>query len=228
MASSVRDCSTCRWRPRLSGPLRSVDRAHALQTAPARGSGNRRLGGGATAAKQAFEEASAKLRFAGIALVSRHESAKVADAEDAIHGARELSIAINTWESRWPINTYRARDASKLSKAMLERGVQAEAMTLNDYRRRLKERDKRRATFHKLAAEFDACITLSAPGAAPVGLGWTGDSIFVVPGSMLGVPAITPPVLQDGSLPLGLQLLGFANRDAALLSIAGGVLAVLK
>jgi Asp-tRNA(Asn)/Glu-tRNA(Gln) amidotransferase A subunit family amidase len=79
-----------------------------------------------------------------------------------------------------------------------------------------------------LAAEFDACITLTAPGAAPVGLGSTGDPIFVVPGSMLGVPAITLPVLQDGGLPLGLQLLGFTDRDAALFSIAGGVLAVLK
>ena len=111
---------------------------------------------------------------------------------------------------------------------MLERGVQAEAMTLDDYRRSLKDRDKRRATFHELTAEFDACITLTAPGAAPVGLGWTGDPIFVVPGSMLGVPAITLPVLQDGGLPLGLQLLGFADCDAALFSIAGGMLAVLK
>jgi Asp-tRNA(Asn)/Glu-tRNA(Gln) amidotransferase A subunit family amidase len=178
-------------------------------------------------AKQAFEEASAKLRFAGIALISRYESAVVADAEDAIHGARELSIAINTWESRWPINTYRARDASRLSKSMLERGVQAEAMTLEDYRRSLKERDERRATFHKLTAEFDACITLTASGAAPVGLGWTGDPTFVVPGSMLGVPAITLPVLQDAGLPLGLQLLGFADRDATLFSIAAGMLAVL-
>jgi Asp-tRNA(Asn)/Glu-tRNA(Gln) amidotransferase A subunit family amidase len=84
-----------------------------------------------------------------------------------------------------------------------------------------------RATFHKLAAEFDACITLTAPGAAPVGLDWTGDPIFVVPASMLGVPAITLPALQDGGLPLGLQLLGFADRGAALFSIAGGVLAVL-
>ena len=67
-----------------------------------------------------------------------------------------------------------------------------------------------------MTAEFDACITLTALGAAPVGLGWTGDPIFVVPGSMLGVPAITLPVLQDGGLPLGLQLLGFADCDAAL------------
>ena len=32
---------------------------------------------------------------------------------------------------------------------------------------------------------------------------------------MLGVPAISLPVLQDGGLPLGLQLLGFADRRRA-------------
>jgi Asp-tRNA(Asn)/Glu-tRNA(Gln) amidotransferase A subunit family amidase len=45
---------------------------------------------------------------------------------------------------------------------------------------------------------------------------------------MLGVPAISLPVLQDGGLPLGLQLLGFADADATLFSTAGGVLAVLE
>ena len=49
----------------------------------------------------------------------------------------------------------------------------------------------------------------------------------MVPGSMLGVPAISLPVLRDEGLPLGLQLLGFADADAALFSTAGGVLAVL-
>jgi Asp-tRNA(Asn)/Glu-tRNA(Gln) amidotransferase A subunit family amidase len=163
-----------------------------------------------------------------VTLASRHESEAVAAVEDAIQGARELSTNIIAWESRWPINTYRARDARKLSNPMRELGARADAMTLDDYRRDLKERDKRRAAFQALAAEFDACITLAAPGAAPIGLGWTGDPSFVVPASMLGVPAITLPVLQDGGLPLGLQLLGFADRDAALLSTAGGVLAVLQ
>ena len=180
-----------------------------------------------TAAKEAFGEASARLKSAGVTLVSRHESEKVGAVEDAIHGARELCANIIAWESRWPINTYRARDASKLSQAMLDLGAQAEAMTLDDYRRDIQERDRRRAVYQALAADFDACLTLSAPGAAPVGLGWTGDPAFVVPGSMLGVPAISLPVLQDGGLPLGLQLLGFADADAALFSAAGGVLAVL-
>jgi Asp-tRNA(Asn)/Glu-tRNA(Gln) amidotransferase A subunit family amidase len=179
------------------------------------------------AAKAVFAEASAKLKSASVTLVSRHESEKVAAVEDAIHDARELSHNIIAWESRWPLNTYRARDASKLSQPMHDLSVRAEAMTLDDYRRDIQERDRRRAVYHALAEDFDACLTLSAPGAAPVGHTWTGDPAFVIPGSMLGVPAISLPVLHDGGLPLGLQLLGFADADAALFSAAGGVLAVL-
>jgi Asp-tRNA(Asn)/Glu-tRNA(Gln) amidotransferase A subunit family amidase len=179
------------------------------------------------AARQAFEEAMAKLKSAGVTLVSRQDNEKIAAVEEAIHGARELCANIIAWESRWPLNTYRARDASKLSQAMLELGARAEALTLDDYRRDIRERDRRRAVYQALAGEFDACLTLSAPGAAPVGLGSTGDAAFVIPGSMLGVPALSLPVLQDEDLPLGLQLLGFTNADAALFSTAGGVLAVL-
>jgi Asp-tRNA(Asn)/Glu-tRNA(Gln) amidotransferase A subunit family amidase len=179
-------------------------------------------------AKAAFADASARLRSAGVTLLSRHENEKIAAVEDAIHDARELSHNIIAWESRWPLNTYRARDMSKLSQPMLELAARAEALTLDDYRRDIEERDRRRAIHQALMEEFDACLTLSAPGAAPVGLAWTGDPAFVIPGSMLGVPAITLPVLQDDGLPLGLQLLGFADADAALFSTAGGVLGLLQ
>jgi Asp-tRNA(Asn)/Glu-tRNA(Gln) amidotransferase A subunit family amidase len=181
-----------------------------------------------SAAKDAFGEASAKLKSAGVTLVSRRDNEKIAAVEDAIHDARELSHNIIAWESRWPLNTYRARDASKLSQPMLELAARAQALTLDDYRREIRERDRRRAVYQTLMEEFDACVTLSAPGAAPVGLNWTGDPAFVIPGSMLGVPALSLPVLQDDGLPLGLQLLGFADADAALFSTAGGVLALLQ
>ena len=180
------------------------------------------------AAKAAFEEASAKLKSAGVALVSRHDDERIAAVEDAIHGARELSHDIIAWESRWPLNTYRARDASKLSQAMLDLAARGDTLTLDDYRRAVKERDRRRAAYHALAGEFDACVTLSAPGAAPAGLASTGDASFVIPGSMLGVPAISLPLLRDEGLPLGLQLIGFADDDAALFATAGGVMAILQ
>jgi Asp-tRNA(Asn)/Glu-tRNA(Gln) amidotransferase A subunit family amidase len=178
-------------------------------------------------ARQALEGALAQLTKAGIAVATRYDDADIAAVENAIHGARELSFDINAWESRWPLNTYSRRDASKLSQAMRDRLVQAEAMTIEDYRRMLADRQKRRATYETLAPKFEACITLAATGSAPVGLGSTGNPVFVVPASMLGIPAISLPVLADAGLPLGLQLMGFADRDAELFSCAGAVLALL-
>ena len=43
---------------------------------------------------------------------------------------------------------------------------------------------------------------------APIGLETTGNPIFVAPGSMLGAPGVSLPVLDDDGLPLGLQVLG--------------------
>jgi hypothetical protein len=56
--------------------------------------------------------------------------------------------------------------------------------------------------------------------------GWPGDygqPDFVVAGSMLGAPGISLPVLDDGGLPLGLQVLGFPQGDADLFGVAGWI-----
>ena len=116
------------------------------------------------------------------------------------------------WESRWPLNTYRNRDAGKLSRAMLARLAQAEAMGLDDYRADLDERIRVRALYNSLAAQCDSCVTLAAPAAAPVGLGSTGDPVFAVPFSLLGVPAISLPLMHEQGLPLGLQVTGFLRE----------------
>jgi Asp-tRNA(Asn)/Glu-tRNA(Gln) amidotransferase A subunit family amidase len=179
-------------------------------------------------AKQALAAAVEQLRAAGIAIATRHDDARVAAVEATISGARELGTRINAWEWRWPINTYRARDATKLSRSTLDRGAQAEAMTLDDYRFDIADREQRRSIYGALAGEFDGCITLPATGAAPVGLASTGNPVFAAPGSMLGVPALSLPLLQDEGLPLGLQLLGFAHRDARLFAAAAAILEILK
>ena len=84
-------------------------------------------------------------------------------------------MRIDAWEWRWPLNTNRNRDASKLSRALLDRLAEAEAMSLDDYRRDIAQRDKNRALYAELAGECEACISLSAPSAAPMGLESTGD-----------------------------------------------------
>src|SRR5436190_2481836 len=82
---------------------------------------------------------------------------------------------INAWEGRWPLNTYRDRDASKLSRSALGRLVLAEAMTMADYGAAIAIRQRNREAYARLATRYDAAVTLAAPGAAPVGLASTGN-----------------------------------------------------
>ncbi|HVY56616.1 MAG TPA: amidase family protein, partial [Xanthobacteraceae bacterium] len=179
-------------------------------------------------AKQAFETALSRLSAAGIAILDRRSDPKIAALETAIANARMLSARINEWEARWPLNTYRERDEEKLSVAMRERLKRAEAMRLDDYRALLKERNSARACYADLAAVCDGCVTLSAPGPAPVGLDATGNPAFAVPASLLGIPAVSLPVLQDEGLPLGLQILGFEHRDDAMFSLARWVTSCVR
>jgi Asp-tRNA(Asn)/Glu-tRNA(Gln) amidotransferase A subunit family amidase len=163
--------------------------------------------------------------MAGIAIIDAASSALVSDVEAAIADALTLSWGIVGWEGRWPLNTYkRDMDAAGLSESALKRLAQAEAMTQENYQALLVQRDRARATYALLRSEVDACITLSAPGAAPRGLDWTGDPSFTVPTSLVGMPSVSLPVLEDDGMPLGLQVIGFTNEDAELFAVAGGVL----
>ena len=66
----------------------------------------------APAARAAFEAAAARLAAAGIALADRHADPVIEDVEGAITDAAPLTRRINAWVGRWPLNTYRDRDAS--------------------------------------------------------------------------------------------------------------------
>lgn len=177
-------------------------------------------------ARLCLEEALYTLTKAGIDVLRRDEPA-VADVEDAIADAFVLSRTIIAWESRWPINVYRNRDAAGLSRAMLQRLAEAEAMSIDDYRALLIRRANARARHAALARLCDACITLSALGVAPLGLASTGDPRFAVPSSLLGVPALSLPVFDVDAMPLGLQVIGFEDGDANLFAHAAFVLELL-
>jgi aspartyl-tRNA(Asn)/glutamyl-tRNA(Gln) amidotransferase subunit A len=67
-------------------------------------------------------------------------------------------------------------------------------------------------------AGVDALLMAVAPGAAPEGLGSTGDATLLAPWSCLGYPAITVNGgLSPEGLPLGLQLVALPLADHALL-----------
>ncbi len=96
----------------------------------------------------------------------------------------------------------------------------ARKLTLDDYRTALERRHYIRERYAALSAQYESFITLAATGAAPVGLGWTGDPVFNVPASLLGTPAVSLPLLFDGDMPLGLQIIGRADEDFHLMAVA--------
>jgi Asp-tRNA(Asn)/Glu-tRNA(Gln) amidotransferase A subunit family amidase len=176
-------------------------------------------------AKQQLQSARNTLEEAGINVIDRSSNEAVETAEQAIAESNSLSRGINAWEGRWPLNTYaRDMDADKLSDSSRERLEQANAMSQDEFQNLLKRRDEIRLIFGKLVDHCEACFTLSAPDAAPEGLGWTGDPNFTVCTSLLGVPAVSMPLLETLELPLGLQMIGFQNKDAAMFAAAGAVL----
>ena len=185
-------------------------------------------GGWAVASQSARKAlAEAKERFAklGIALSGRAEDSDIEAVEKAIADAHAITLGINAWEGRWPLNTYADLDAAKLSPPARNRLKTAEAMTQRQYSELLARRTAARMAYAKAASRYDAFVTLGACGAAPVGLGSTGNPAMNVAASLLGCPALTLPLLEDEGLPLGLQLLGGTDRDAALAEVAAWVAA---
>lgn len=172
-------------------------------------------------AAKAFASLTEKLDASGIKVCTRDNSPLVAAAESAIQDAGALSRKINAWESRWPLNTYtRHLGSGGLSQTMRDRLREAEAMTLEDYQALLSDRTHRRDVYGELRSVVDGCMTMSASGPAPLGIASTGDPTFAIPGSLLGVPALSLPLFTVSGLPVGLQLLGFRDGDAGLFEIA--------
>lgn len=180
-------------------------------------------------AKAEWQRAVDVMQAAGIEVADRNNDSSVAQAEDAIANAMKTSMDINAWEGRWPLNTYnRDMDPAGLSESAHGRLKQAVSMSQEQFAGLLAERERVRAVYAGLKDAFDATVTLSAPGAAPKGLDWTGDPLFTVHTSLISMPTVSLPVLTDEGLPLGLQVVGFMDEDADLFAVAGGILALFE
>jgi Asp-tRNA(Asn)/Glu-tRNA(Gln) amidotransferase A subunit family amidase len=171
-------------------------------------------------AKANLEDCVARLKSAGVDIRTRNNDKKAAALEAELPQVTELSHRCNGWENRWFLHSMRDRDASKLSRNIMERAEKYEDLTLDQHRADLKERARIRAVHAELAAMCDACITLAAPGAAPEGLNSTGNPEFGVPSSLLGVPSLSLPLFEVDAMPLGLQVIGYFDGDADAFAIA--------
>lgn len=103
------------------------------------------------------------------------------------------------------------------------RGQLDDAATIDadtyDNARRVTRRARR--ALIDLLPDGEVMLTPSAPGAAPKGLGSTGEPTFNRLWTLLGTPCVNVPGLSDADgLPLGVQIVARFGRDRFALSAA--------
>ncbi|HET6468050.1 MAG TPA: amidase family protein, partial [Geminicoccaceae bacterium] len=110
----------------------------------------------------------------------------------------------------------RGRDQlSDTLRGIIERGQGHRALDYLEAKRRARHLA---ALLEPIFEQHDAILTPAAPGTAPVGLAATGSPIFCTIWTLLGMPAVTLPLLEGANgLPMGVQLVGARGDDARLL-----------
>lgn len=84
-----------------------------------------------------------------------------------------------------------------------------------------RQAERGRAFLAEAFLRFDALVTPSAVGEAPVGLGSTGDPAFNRIWTLLGAPCVSLPAARGpAGMPVGVQLVGPLGGDVALLAVA--------
>jgi Asp-tRNA(Asn)/Glu-tRNA(Gln) amidotransferase A subunit family amidase len=113
------------------------------------------------------------------------------------------------------------RGREQLSARMVEIIERGQTVSARDYNATCRAVATLRQSLDPLFERFDALLTPAAPGEAPVGLGATGDPAFCTTWTLLGLPAVTLPLLEGPSdMPIGVQLVGAWGQDARLLRTA--------
>lgn len=179
-------------------------------------------------AREALMDLAMQLSTADVRVTWPDEHSALAEIEDAILDSQRLSLEIVGYESIWPLKSYLVEDESKLSRLLRERVCASEQMSPKHYSGLLRQRDTARRRYAAAAAPFDALITLSATGTAPLGLNSTGDTVFNTPASYLGIPAVSLPLFSHQGMPFGLQVLGRQGADYRTVAAAAGLLGLAQ
>ena len=167
------------------------------------------------ASKAAFLDLVRKLADAGVEIYTREDDPAIEAYESETANSPELWRQLYRFEMRWPMYQYLDYDSDKIPPR-LKAGVQEGAgLTQAEYRTALVQRAHWRNTHDELARRCDGMITLSSPGPGPIGID-QGSAIYNESSSIIGMPAISLPLLSVEDVPLGVQLQGYSDGDEAL------------
>ncbi|MFZ3308901.1 MAG: amidase family protein, partial [Xanthobacteraceae bacterium] len=112
------------------------------------------------------------------------------------------------------------RHRDQIDPLLRDQLAAAVKISADDYDAARRTASRARQMLADAMADFDVILTPSAPGAAPHGLGATGNPMFNRLWTLMGAPCVNVPGLSDNGLPLGVQIVGRFGRDKAALEAA--------
>ncbi|MCG6873229.1 MAG: amidase [Gammaproteobacteria bacterium] len=114
--------------------------------------------------------------------------------------------------------THGAEQLSDTLRGMIEAGQRHTAVEYQRARGTITELNRQ---LDVVLYDYDALVTPATTGEAPHGLTSTGSPVFCTIWSLLGVPALSLPLLRGShDLPMGVQLVGARDDDVRLLRVA--------
>ncbi|MCD4524029.1 amidase [Nocardioides sp. cx-173] len=154
-----------------------------------------------------------RMRGLGVEIVDADPGLAAFDA--AVVGSGQACFDLFAGESAALLRTYVA--AGEPDPRLREMVAHADAIGPEGLAAALRHRAELQAAWADLTPTVDLVLTLSTTNPAPSGHATTGCRRMPATASLLGVPALSAPWLTVDGLPQGVQLLGFAGGDAALL-----------
>jgi Asp-tRNA(Asn)/Glu-tRNA(Gln) amidotransferase A subunit family amidase len=173
--------------------------------------------------------------FAGAPDASGAEAVRIAiaAAERAGASARALTlpeIVAEAWRAHPVVQEFEAHQAlaweyrenyDAMAPLLRARLDASKGTTAAAYDEAMQITSRARHALTKVFEDVDVLLTLSAPGAAPKGLGSTGDARYNRLWTLMGVPCVNVPTLvAEGGLPVGVQVIARYGADAEALAAA--------
>jgi len=172
-----------------------------------------------------WREASSDARFRFDAWASRRGFEACADLGDVFEdvlACQRTILDANLAASMGPVYGASPGKLRAITRKRVRNGLTIGASA---YIRATARVDAQRARLDQVFHDFDALLTLAAPGEAPLGLSSTGNAVFSAIWTLMGTPVITIPLLEgENGLPIGVQIIGAPGTDAKLFAAAARIM----
>lgn len=171
-----------------------------------------------------WQEASAAMQKAveGAGNIAAADDAKVTalTLPPILEDAYEAQYTIQDYENVRALAFEYDRHRDRIDPLLRDHLTAALAITADQYDAARRTASRGRQALADAMADFDVILTPSVPGAAPAGLGATGNPMFNRLWTLMGAPCVNVPGLRENELPLGVQIVGRFGRDRLTLEAA--------